>query len=432
MTKNEFLIKKMHELVRTAYGCTEIGAIAYPCAVAYSYANNEQIEKLTIEISSYIYKNVSRVGVPNLGFCGVSMIAAAGAMVADPKRKLEMFSTVTPEQKEKAHELIIEGRVKVEVPYNCDPVWAKATIITVNGNKYEAAVKGVHDNLIFAKKNGEFLFRNEKETPNKKKAIKEEYTAWDYHLADLVNLASSLKEEDLTFLEDVFKVNVELSEYGKKHIIPGSFTDIYKRVYGNDMNITQRIIFDTAAAVDARMAGAALPVMSSCGSGDHGLTLSIPQYTFHKMLKTSNIRFLRGLALANLVTWKVKTALGELSAFCGSILASCTASLVGIAYQSNFTNEQLRSLINSCMSSYAMALCDGAKMSCTFKIAAGLSQGVMLYFMARYGFRVKPKDGIIGDTPSQTLRIFKGISDKHSKDINATLVKGLNEINKEK
>ena len=129
MDKNEFLIKKMHELVRVAYGCTEIGAIAYPCAAAAAHLNKEPIESIKIEISAYIYKNVSRVGVPNLGFCGVAMIAAAGAIVAKPERKLEMFSSVTEEQKEEAKELCIEGRVKVVVPENVNPVYAKATIV---------------------------------------------------------------------------------------------------------------------------------------------------------------------------------------------------------------------------------------------------------------------------------------------------------------
>ena len=112
-------------------------------------------------------------------------------------------------------------------------------------------------------------------------------------------------------------------------------------------------------------------------------------------------------------------------------MAATTASLVGLAYQANFTSAHIRSLINSCMASFALALCDGAKMSCTFKIAAALAQGVMIFRMTPNDLAVKPKDGIIGDSPRQTLKIFHEISAKHSKDINATLVKGLNEINKE-
>ena len=239
-----------------------------------------------------------------------------------------------------------------------------------------------------------------------------------------------MQQKDLEFLEEVFKVNVELSEYGKNNIIPGSFTHIFKRTYPK-MSITQKIVFDTVAAIDARMAGVPLPVMSSCGSGDHGLTLSIPQYSYYKYMKNDKLRFLQGLALANLVTWKIKSAIGELSAFCGSIIASVTGALVGTAYQKHFSDSKIRALINSCMSSYALALCDGAKMSCTFKIAAALIQGTMIFETCYIGFSVKPKDGVVGETPSQALKIFKAISEKHSKYINHTLVQGLNEINKE-
>ena len=433
MTKDEFLIEKLHKLVRVAYGCTEIGAIAYPCAAAAAQmSKNDSIESLKVEISSYIYKNVSRVGVPNLGFCGVSMIAATGAMVAKPERKLEMFSTVSEEEKEAAKELCVEKRVKVVSPENVDPVYAKATIVTKKGDKIEALVEGFHDNLVYVKKNGKTVFTGvNNEKVGDKKADKEEYGPDDFHLTDLIALANELKEKDLAFLEDVFKINVELSEYGKKNVIPGSFTDIFIKTYDRTNDVASEIILDTAAAIDARMAGVPLPVMSSCGSGDHGLTLSIPQYTFHKHYNTPKVTFLRALALANLVTWKIKSAMGELSAFCGSISAACTATLAGLGFQANFSSAQIRSLISSCMASYALALCDGAKMSCTFKIAAALGQGVMLFRITPQGFSVKPKDGIIGETPRQTLKIFHEISHKHSKDINATLVKGLNEINNE-
>ena len=429
MTKSDFLVKKLHSLVKTAYGCTEIGAIAYPCAAAYAQAHKSPIVSLIVEVSPYIYRNVTRVGVPNLGFCGAPMIAAAGAIIAKPERKLEMFSSITKNEKVAAKKLVNAKRVKVLLSHDSDPVYCKVTIITKNNNKYEAAIEKHHDNLIYVKKNGKDLMK--KHSTNSKKKAKTEldkYGPDNFHLTDLIKFAASFKEKDLKFLESAFQINVDLSEYGKKHPIPGSFTDTYMRTYTDKESPAYKIILDTAAAVDARMVGLPFPVMSSCGSGDHGITLSVSQYTFHKYHKTPKLAFLRGLALANLVTWKIKSNIGELSAFCGSIIGACTGSLAGMAYQANFTQDEIKSLITSCMAIYAIPLCDGAKMSCTFKIASALSQGVMLFKMSARGFSIKEKDGVVGKAPRETLTILKDLSHTHSKDINSTLIKYLHEM----
>ncbi len=427
MNKTTFIKQKMQDLLKVAYGCTEIGVIGYPCSLAYDQVKGEEIKQLTLEISPFIYKNASRVGVPNMGRCGIPMMAATGAYICAPERKLELFSSVNLKQKSAAKKLIERKRVKVIVNDQVNPVYAEVRLETTKGNNVVVRIEKEHDNVVFIKKN-DFCVREQKQKEETITVHKEEYSANDFSIKEIIKIVESLQEKDLSFLTQVFKINQEISSYGLKHKTPGSYTDIFAKTFKKP-NWRQQIILDTAAAIDARMRGDSLPVMSSCGSGDHGLTISIPQYSFHKLMKTSNIRFLRGLAIANLLTWIIKQNIGSLSALCGSVIAAATSAMVGIAYQSGWTYSKISALIEAMLCANAICICDGAKSSCTFKVSSALSSGFMIFDMVENNYKITARDGIVGDDPKTIIEVFKTISSENSLKLNNSIVKMLNSIN---
>ncbi|ASJ88948.1 MAG: putative L-cysteine desulfidase [Candidatus Malacoplasma girerdii] len=439
MTKEEFLFEKMKRLIVPAYGCTEIGVIGYPCALCYEQFKGKKIKKITVDMSPFVYKNAARVGVPNLGQCGITMIAAVGAYICEPSRKLELFSQVTEEQRSKGQKLVDENKVNITINQNCDPVYCYTILETEEGDKAECLIEEHHDDVKWLKVNGKEVKVNQIKPHTSNELVssvelpplEEIYTPDDYTLKDFYDIVMNAKYEDLMYLEKVFVINQQISHYGTKHIIPGSFTDTFAKAFPAPRTWKQEVIYETCAAIDARMFGASLPVLSSCGSGDHGLTISIPQYVFHILNKSDIEVFVRGLCIANLITWKVKYAIGALSSMCGSVVAAATGSFIGMGVQIGLNVKQLEDLFNSCLCQFAGVICDGAKMSCTYKVAGALNNGFMALNLVQKGYRVQPRDGIVFEDPEKTLSVYKQISHDNSKNTNNSIVNKLNEINKE-
>lgn len=427
ITKHEILTQ-IKALCVPAYGCTEIGSIGYSVAAAAKCVKGDikNVKGIHVNVSPYIFRNVMRVGVPNLGVCGIYIIAATAAAIADPARKLEMFSSVTKQQKELGQYLYDHSLVHVKIPAKCDPVYVQ-TIIETKQDRIEALIEGVHNNLSYVKVNDKTVYKGKK---MKSLEVKNPEKLWINNLSveEIIEFVDTCKISDIDFLEKLFKMNVNISEYGKKHLIENSYTASYIKSC-KKRTIYDQMIIDTAAAIDARMNGANPPVMSSCGSGDHGLTASIPLFTYHKLAKTSKIKFLRSLLLSNLIVYKIKSNIGNLSCMCGSVIAAVTAVISAIAYQMNMNTKQLTSIMESCLHSFNCTMCDGAKLSCTQAICTAMLGGFNLINLAKVGYFVKPLDGIIAGDINITLRIFKKLSKENSRKFNLSLVNGMCKLN---
>ena len=435
MIDKKLMLEKLHSLVSSAQGCTEIGAIGYAVATSSHHMHNpkdpNEYQKIEVEVSPFIFKNVFRVGVPNLGQCGIKMIVAVAATISDPDRKLEMFKTVTEEEKQVGKQLIDEGKVVVKIGRGVDPVYVRATITTNSGSLCETVISHYHDHIVFSKKNDTYSINN---------GIKQYVESDDSEVAslknvtlkDLINFIESCTVEDLTFLGKASEANNIISRYGLKNVIKDSFTDNYLKVIGkNEPTLKQRIILYTGAAIDARMNGASLPVTTSSGSGDHGLTCSIPQYQYHIHTKNEEIVYLRGLALANLVIWIVKKNIGNLSALCGSVVAAATGTLAGLAYQKGMDIYKINDLINAALCSFALIVCDGAKMSCTHKVVFALESGLSMIDLVEKGYYVKAKDGIITGNAFGTIKVFKKLSGDIIDTMNNSIIESIFKIDEQ-
>lgn len=434
MIDKKIMIKQLHSLVSIAYGCTEIGLIGYAVASCTNLIkkpwNSATYKKIIVEVSPFVYKNVFRVGVPNLGVCGIKMIVAVSAMIADPKRKLEMFATVTPKQKLEAKKLINDDKVIIKIAKNVNPVYAKVTV-TTNNVVAESLVSHYHDYIVYIKKNNHYIVNNgikeikQKQTSELKQLDKITF-------ADILQFVKSCTIKDLNYLNKISEINMNIANYGIVNVVPNSFTENYLKIMTNDSSLYQKIVLNTAAAIDARMNGATLPVATSCGSGDHGLTSTIPQYQLYIHRRIPYLKYLQSLALVNFVVWMIKKNIGHLSAFCGSVIAAVPATLAGLAYQLDMNSKKIDNIISSVLCSNALCICDGAKSSCTHKICTALISGLRIFDMVDKGYSVKPRDGIIANSALSTIKIFKKISNENITTLNNSIIESIIKIDKQK
>lgn len=435
MIDKKIMLKQLCSLVSTAYGCTEIGLIGYAVASCTNLIkkpwNSSIYKKIIVEVSPFVYKNVFRVGVPNLGTCGIKMIVAVSAMIANPKRKLEIFATVTPKQKLEAKKLINDGKIIVKIAKNVNPVYAKVTVTTNHNAIVESLISHYHDYIVYIKKNNHYIVNNgikeikQKQTSELKQLDKVTF-------ADIMQFVKSCNIKDLNYLDKISEINMKIANYGIANVIPDSFTENYLKIMTNDSSLYQRIILNTAAAIDARMNGATLPVATSSGSGDHGLTVTIPQYQLYIHRKIPYLKYLQSLALVNFVVWMIKKNIGHLSAFCGSVIAAVPATLAGLAYQLDMNSKKIDNIINSVLCSNALCVCDGAKSSCAHKICSALISGLRIFDMVDKGYSVKPRDGIIASSALSTIKIFKKISNENLTTLNNSIIDSIIKIDKQK
>ena len=434
MIDKKIMLDKLHALVSSAQGCTEIGIIGYATASASKLMNNprdpNQYKKIEVEVSPFIFKNVFRVGVPNLGQCGIKMIISTAAAIAKPERKLEIFETVTREEKRVGKNLIEDDKIFVKIGKNVNPVYAKVTITAMDGTVYETVVSHYHDHIVYIKKNNKFVVNNGIKHFNEV-GEGEIASLRNVTLKDILNFVNSCKIEDLKFLGELSRANDKISEYGLKNIIKDSFTDNYIKLISKKPTLSEKIILHTGSAIDARMNGASLPVTTSSGSGDHGLTCSIPQYQYHIYTKNEEIVYLRGLAFANMIVWIIKKNIGSLSALCGSVVAAVTGTLCGLAYQKGMNIYKINDLIDSALCSFALTICDGAKMSCTHKVCFALKSGMLMLDMIDKGYYVKPKDGIITGNAFGTIKIFNKLSKDNLDTLNNSIVESIFKIDEQ-
>jgi L-cysteine desulfidase len=295
MNKNLFL-SQIKQLIKPAYGCTEIGTVALSVAKASSLIENK-IKKINVVISDYIYRNLVNVGVPKLGFCGIDFIVASAAILKNPEDKLNILIKLNSSRKKEAEVLLNKKNITLTHTSNVNPIYCKTEITDLKNNKATVIIEYEHDTFSLVKLNNKVIssYKNkstDKQTNNMFSKLS---------LEDIIKNVKSLQLKDLTFLNEGIDMNNEIANYGLKHYSKSNYT---KSIKNNNLinKAYEPILITLTAGIEARMNGCELPVMSSCGSGDHGLTISIPLFSFAKKNKIAKLSFYQSLALAHLIT----------------------------------------------------------------------------------------------------------------------------------
>ena len=422
MTKRqEEIIGLIHREVKPALGCTEPIAVAIAVAKAVEIIMENCHECtpgcwrktadfcIDVEVSANILKNGMGVGIPGTGMIGLPVAAALGAVCGDSSLGLEVLRDVTPGAVGRAKELLDARAVRITVSEVDLLLYVKATVsleggtsasAEVNPHAY-AVIEDDHDRIVETSFAGNILMSSESgaassDTDNK-----------DYGLTvkEIYDFACTASFDDISFILEDRTLNLALAreglrgDYGLR--VGKAIRENQQEVFGDDfMSYAMGL---TAAASDARMAGCTLPAMSNSGSGNQGITASMPVIAYALKYGVDDERLARALILSNLVAIHIKSYLGRLSALCGCVVAS-TGSACGIVYLQGGGLEQVCAAIQNMAGNITGMVCDGAKVGCAMKVASGVSCAVQSAVLALRGTCIPSTDGIIEDDVEKTIR----------------------------
>ena len=421
MTRNDpkysAYISILKEELIPAMGCTE------PIALAYGAAKAREVlgvlpDKVHIGASGSIIKNVKSVIVPNTDrMKGIPAAAAAGIVAGDPSKELEVIATVAPEQIVQMRAFLKDTPISVE---HVDNGLTFDIIVTVYSGENWARVRIVnyHTNIVSIVKNGETLL--EKEVDGEDESGLTDRSC--LNIADILDFANSVDVAEVKELLDrQIQYNTAIAAEGLRGDYGSNIGSILLSTYG-DENVMIRAKAMAAAGSDARMNGCEMPVIINSGSGNQGITTSLPVIEYARDFKASDERLYRALTVANLVTIHQKTSIGRLSAFCGAVSAGAGAG-AGIAYLQGADLDGISHTVANAIATTGGIVCDGAKASCASKIATAVEAGILGYNMHIRNQNFQPDDGLVGEDPEETIANIGRLGKQGMKYTNEEIIK---------
>ena len=374
-------------------GCTEPIAIAYCAAVCREQLGAEP-EQIEIWVSRNIIKNVKSVVVPNTDHMkGIEVACAAGIVAAHSERQLEVLAYITAEEKVALKELAESGKIKIHVSEEPDIFYIRV-FLAANGQNAEVTIRTDHTNVTSIKKNGATILS--------KPIVPEEEEAKSlWRIEDVLDAARHMPLDNVKhLLERQIEYNMAISKEGLDHDYGASIGKILLRRDPDSLRTRARA--SAAAGSDARMNGCELPVVITSGSGNQGITASVPVVIYAHALAASEEKLLRAVLLSDLITIYLKQGIGKLSAYCGAVSAGC-GSGAGIAYLHDCTDEQIEHAVENALAINSGIICDGAKSSCAAKIAMAVEGGLLGFDMAMAEHNFEGGDGIVQETADETI-----------------------------
>ena len=398
---NEYVTILESELV-PALGCTEPIALAYAAAKAKEVLG-KMPDHITMRCSGNIIKNVKGVKVPKSGgMKGVEAAAVLGITGGDPSQALEVLEHVTDREIDEAEKLLKAGFCDCVLKDDVANLYIEAYAVCKKTEKSEALVviEDEHTNITHIEKDGQVLFHKEK-----KEYCQEREKTPDKSLLNLEDIITFANEVQITDVEKVLgrqiKYNTRIAEEGLRNPWGAQVGRVVLEEFGED--VKWRAVAKASAGSDARMSGCALPVIINSGSGNQGMTCSLPVIEFGKELKKSKEEIYRALCVSNLVALNQKKYIGSLSAYCGAVCAAAGAG-AGITYLCGGTLEQIENTVVNTIADAGGIVCDGAKPSCAAKISTALQAAILSHKMAMRGLTFARGEGLVMDCPEDTIK----------------------------
>ena len=393
-TYNTYIEILKEELV-PAMGCTEPIAIAY-CGAKARDVLGGMPDKVTLYVSGNIVKNVKSVIVPNTnGLKGIEAAAAAGIVGGKAEKILEVIAEVTEEQKAQMRTFMETCPIIIR-PAESDEALDIWMILNKGNDTAVVRISGYHTNIVLIEKNGEVLYKaGEVQADENLLADKSLLT-----IKEIVEFANILDIEDVKEIFDrQIAYNTAIAEEGLKNSWGANVGSVLLK-YNKDLRTKAKAY--AAAGSDARMSGCELPVIINSGSGNQGMTASLPVIVYAEGLQKTREELYRALAVSNLVTIHQKSGIGRLSAYCGAISAGCGAGC-GIAYLQGGDFRTIAHTLVNALAIVSGIVCDGAKASCAGKIAAAVDAGIFGYEMFLEGQQFIGGDGLVSKGVENTL-----------------------------
>lgn len=407
-TERRQIIALVKSEVIPAIGCTEPIAVAL-CVAKAAEVLNKRPEKITVLLSANILKNAIGVGIPGTGMIGLPIAVALGALIGKSAYQLEVLKDSTPDAVEAGKRFIEEKRINISLKDDIEEKLYIEVCCEADTDKATAIIAGGHTCFTYIMHNGDILL--DKQTTS---CIEEEEDVLDLTLRKVYDFAMTTSLDDIRFILDTARLNKTAAErsfegeygHGLGKILRGTYEH---RIMGD--SVFSHILSYTSGACDARMAGAMIPVMSNSGSGNQGISATLPVLVYAEENGKSEEELIRALMLSHLTVIYIKQSLGRLSALCGCVVAA-TGSSCGITWLMGGTYEQVAYAVQNMIANLTGMICDGAKPSCALKVTTGVSTAVLSAIMAMENRCVTSVEGIIDEDVDQSIRNLTKIGSK--------------------
>jgi L-cysteine desulfidase len=408
-------VQILREELIPAMGCTEPIALAYAAAVARRTLG-EMPDRVVVGVSGSIIKNVKSVIVPNTGHLkGIPAAVTAGIVAGKPEKELEVIGAVTQEQIMQMKEFMEGTEVRIE---HIKSGFTFDIIVTLykDSSYSKVRIANFHTNIVLIEKDGNILKQRE--------ALMEEQPLTDRGLLNMEDIWDFINTVDISDIKEILdrqiQYNWAIAEEGLRCSYGANIGKVLLSTSGNDVAVKAKAM--AAAGSDARMNGCELPVIINSGSGNQGITVSVPVIVYAKERKVSAEKMYRALALSNLAAIHQKTPIGRLSAYCGAVNAGAGAG-AGIAYLcGGGYKEVIHTMVNA-LAIISGIVCDGAKASCAAKIASSIDAGIFGYRMYMQGQQFLDGDGIVTKGVEATLKNVGRLGKEGMKETNEEIIK---------
>ena len=401
MTNHE-LLQLLRSEVIPAIGCTEPIAVALCTARAKELLGAEP-DTITVHLSKNVYKNALAVGIPNTGMTGLPIAIALGATIGKSEYMLEVLREATPEAVAYAKEYMLRVPATIKVDYDAPSLLYIHVEVSKNTLSAQAPIMEEHTHFV----------ENLSDEIQKLKCNESQKALGnDLSLQRVYDFATGIETSNLEFLLEGAQMNTAAAEtsfaeqygHGLGRLLRANTlnaTPEMEKLFGN--TLFTKIISYTCGACDARMSGAMVQVMSNSGSGNQGISCSIPVYLYAKENNCSKEQTLRALALSNLTVIYIKQSLGRLSALCGCVVAA-TGSAAGITYLMGGTYDEITYAIKNMIANISGMICDGAKPGCALKVTSGVATAIFSAYLAMQHSYADSTEGIVEDDIDRTIR----------------------------
>ncbi len=405
MNRNETFIAILKDQVVPALGCTEPGAVAYAVARAKELLDGK-VDSMVVYVDKNVLKNGMGVGIPGTPERGIVFACALALVIGASEKKLEALAGATEESIAAAREIAASGcidlRLKEDAPGLFISVDAKGP-----AGECRVVIEGTHTNLNFESLNGKVL--RQSTTPvnceDKESApgIRDEIKK--YSVDDMIAFANEISDEEIAFMQDGIDMNMTIASDAIENGL-----GICNTMLKQDSSLFGKAKAYTAAGSENRMAGSPLPVMSSAGSGNHGITAIIPITVIGTGLGIDIKKIRRAVALSHLVTNYIKVYLGPLSPVCGCGVAAGMGAAAGLTYLQGGSDEQIKMAINNMSAGITGMLCDGAKMGCSLKVSCAAAAAIDASNLALSHVEIPSDNGILASKPELTMQNIATVS----------------------
>ena len=407
-TERKRIIDLIHQEVVPAIGCTEPIAVAL-CVAKATETLGTKPEKINVLLSANILKNAMGVGIPGTGMIGLPIAIALGALIGKSEYQLEVLKDSTPDVVEEGKRFIEEKRIHILLKENIEEKLYIEVCCEAGDDKATAVIAGGHTTFIYIERNGEVLFQKQYTA-----SCEKEEECLELTLRKVYDFALNTPLDEISFILETARLNKAAAErsfegnygHGLGKMLRGTYEH---KVMGD--SVFSHILSYTSGACDARMAGAMIPVMSNSGSGNQGISATLPVLVFAEENDKSEEELIRALMLSHLTVIYIKQSLGRLSALCGCVVAA-TGSSCGITWLMGGTYDQVAYAVQNMIANLTGMICDGAKPSCALKVTTGVSTAVLSAIMAMENRCVTSVEGIIDEDVDQSIRNLTKIGSK--------------------